>query len=138
MSLSGKARRTKGVVGEREVRHAFDTAGFLIRGLEDTGDHLVLVRHGLTLHVESKRQERIEILRWSRQAEAEAPQGTLALVAYRPSREPWRVSMLLDDLIALLVSNSHLVSAHHGLGTLSPPDVLIGDACPICRPDLAR
>jgi len=102
VSLSGKARRDKGLVGEREVRHAFEQAGFDVRGLEDTGDHLVICAGGLTLHIESKRQERIQIELWSQQAEREAPQGTVPIVAYRRSRAPWRVSLQLDDLIALL------------------------------------
>ena len=101
MSLSGKGRRDKGVAGEREVRSAFERAGFEVRGLEDTGDHLVICA-GLTLHVESKRQETIRIALWSQQAEIEAPQGTVPIVAYRRSREPWRVSLLLDDFVALL------------------------------------
>ena len=97
-----KAQRDKGVRGEREVRQRFELSGFEPRGLEDTGDHLVVCSGGLTLHIESKRQEVIRIGEWSRQAEAEAPQGTMPIVAYRRSREPWRVSMRLDDFLLLL------------------------------------
>jgi hypothetical protein len=108
MSLSAKGRRDKGVKGEREVRKVFETAGFEVRGLEDTGDHLVICA-GLTLHIESKRAETLRLPLWSRQAEAEAPQGTVAVVAYRRSREPWRASLLLDDLIAILAADHRLV-----------------------------
>ena len=132
MSLSGKGRRTKGVKGEREVAQRFEVGGFEVRGLEGSGDHLIMTGSGLTLHVESKRQERIEILRWSRQAEAEAPQGVLPLVAYRPSHEPWRISMRLDDFVALLLANSQLVSEHHSVGFTTPEGALIGDECPVC------
>ena len=106
MSLTGKGRRDKGVRGEHEVAEAFREGGFELRGLESSGDHLVVVtRDGLfrtLLHVESKRQEKIRILEWSRQAEAERPPATVAVVAYRPSREPWRVSLLLDEFVDLL------------------------------------
>lgn len=102
---SGRMRRAKGVRGEREVALAFERGGMTVRGLEGQGDHLVVLGPTLTLHVESKRQERIEIDRWSHQAEAEAPQGTVPIVAYRRSREPWRVALLLDDLIALITWN---------------------------------
>jgi hypothetical protein len=99
-----KAQRDKGLRGELEVKHVFAHAGFAPRGLEGQGDHLVLCGHGLTLHVESKRQEVIRIADWSKQAEAEAPQGTIPIVAYRRSREPWRVSIKLDDLIDILIA----------------------------------
>ena len=97
-----KSQRDKGLRGEREVAKAFELAGFPVRGLEGSGDHLVVCSADLTLHVESKRHEALRMGDWSKQAEAEAPQGTVPVVAYRRSREPWRVSLLLDDFVALL------------------------------------
>lgn len=102
MSLSGKGRRDKGVRGEREVALAFEKARYQVRGLEAEGDHLVVCADWLTLHIEAKRQEKLRLPEWSRQAEAEAPQGTVPIVAYRASREPWRVSLKLDDFIEIL------------------------------------
>lgn len=102
MSLSGKGRRTKGVVGEREVRKLAEAEGLAVRGLEGEGDHLVVCADALTLHLEVKRQERIEILRWCRQAEAEAPPGTVPIVVFRPSHEPWRAVLNFSYLLALL------------------------------------
>lgn len=145
MSLSAKGRRDKGVAGEREVRQRFELGGFEVRGLEGEGDHLVICEGGLTLHVESKRQETLRLPLWSQQAEAEAPQGTLPLVAYRRSREPWRVSLRLDDFIALLVTEKgapvvdamnrelsllRLLVEHHAVGALD--GLHIGDQCPLC------
>jgi len=98
-----KKSRDKGLSGEREVRHVFEAAGFPVRGLEGLGDQLVVCATGLTLHVEVKRAEALRMTDWSKQAEEEAPQGTLPLLIYRRNREPWRVSIRLDDLIALLV-----------------------------------
>jgi hypothetical protein len=97
-----KKSRDKGLSGEREVRHAFETGGLPVRGLEGLGDQLVVCATGLTLHIEVKRAERITIGEWTRQAETEAPQGTVPIVVYRRNREPWRASLKLDDLIAML------------------------------------
>lgn len=97
-----KKSRDKGLVGEREVKAAFQLAGFDARGTEGQGDHLVVCAAGVTLHVEVKRAEALRMSDWSKQAEGEAPQGTLPLLIYRRSREPWRVSIKLDDLLALL------------------------------------
>jgi Holliday junction resolvase len=98
-----KRSRDKGLVGEREVKHAFQVAGFDARGTEGQGDHLVVCGGGVVLHIEVKRAETLRLPDWTRQAESEAAQGTLPLVIYRRSREPWRVSIKLDDLLALLV-----------------------------------
>lgn len=94
--------RDKGLVGEREVKHAFAAGGFDARGTEGQGDHLIVCGSGLVLHIEVKRAETLRLPDWTRQAEGEAPQGTVPVVCYRSNREPWRVSMKLDDLIALL------------------------------------
>lgn len=98
----GKAERSKGLRGELEVRHAFEDAGLAVHGLDGQGDHLVICANGLTFHVESKRQETLHLDRWSRQAETEAQEGATPLVVYRRSREPWRVSLRLEDLLALI------------------------------------
>jgi len=103
--MSGRGRRNKGILGEREVRNLLVDAGWDVRGLESEGDHLALrLRDGvpMMLHVETKRQETLRPDAWSRQAEAEAPLGTVPVVAYRRSHEPWRVLLRLDEFLALL------------------------------------
>lgn len=97
-----KKSRDKGLLGELQVRHVFEEAGFPVRGLEGLGDQLVVCGDAVTLHVEVKRAEHLRMSEWSKQAESEAPPGVVPLVVYRRNREPWRVSILLDDLIALL------------------------------------
>jgi len=109
MTTSYKGRRDKGIVGEREVMRVLTDAGFDVRGLEGKGDHLAMkeegprfqIRHYL-FHIEVKRQETLRPDEWSHQSEAEAPQGSVPVVVYRRSREPWRVSIKLDDLLRLL------------------------------------
>ena len=51
------------------------------------------------LHIEVKRQERLQIPAWCRQAE-EAGRDMLPVVVFRSSGEPWRVVQRLDDWLA--------------------------------------
>jgi hypothetical protein len=111
----GKAQRDKGLLGEREVRHAFEDAGFTVRGLEGEGDNLAF-RDGLTFHLETKRRERLALPEWIRQAEAEAPSHATPLVVYRRSREPWRVVLPLSEFLQLVGEESPCAEA-----TGSPP-----------------
>ena len=98
----GKAERDKGLRGEREVRHEFESAGFVVRGLEGEGDNLVFVTSGITLHVETKRQETLKLPLWIRQAEAEAPEQAVPIVVYRKSRDEWSVDLRLSEFLAIL------------------------------------
>src|SRR5262245_46038383 len=98
----GKRERDKGLRGENEVRHIFEAAGFQARGLEGQGDKLVIVSYETILHVEVKRQEVLRIDLWSRQAEAECAEEATPVVIYRRSREPWRVSLRLQEFLPLL------------------------------------
>ena len=97
-----KRERDKGLRGEREVRALVEQQGLAARGLEGQGDHLVVCADALTLHLEVKRQERIEIAKWCRQAEADAPAGTVPIVVFRRSKEPWRATLDFGHLLALL------------------------------------
>lgn len=99
-----KKERDKGVAGEREVATILRNSGAVIRSLEASGDHLVVseLENGPDLHLEVKRQERIQIELWCRQAEAECPPGCIPIVVWRRSRQPWRVTLTLEDLIRLL------------------------------------
>jgi hypothetical protein len=113
-----RSERAKGLKGEHEVRELYERHGFEVRGLEGTGDHLALLhgietlpggvtwansaRRPLTIHSESKRQETARPWQWWAQAEAEAPAGTLAVVAFRRNRSPWLALADLDRLAAAL------------------------------------
>lgn len=80
----------------------FQSAGFEVRGLEASGDHLVACRDGLILHSEVKRHERIRLPEWLRQAAEEAPAGAVPVVSFRQSRGEWYVAMRLAELVELL------------------------------------
>lgn len=98
----GAMSRNKGVRSEREVELRFQDAGFTTeRALSGrrqiAGDINVA---GLALEV--RRRERIDIARWCAEHEAETPEHLTPIVVWRKSREPWRVSLTLDDFLDLL------------------------------------
>lgn len=113
--MSGRERR-KGVAGEREVAAILAAHGWIVRGLEGQGDHLAIRERLVTmpggdlhahllreaLHVEVKRQERLQLWQWVAQADAEAPPGTVPVVAFRRSRDEWRACLSLADLLRLI------------------------------------
>lgn len=85
--------RAKGLRGERDVRSLMELYGWTVRGLEGEGDHLAL-RGGLVLHLECKNQAGLRLPLWIRQAEAEAPEGTVPVVAYKHAAR-WRADLPL-------------------------------------------
>lgn len=93
--------RRKGVVGEREVLELLEAHGFVVRGLEASGDHLAL-GHGLVLHVETKRHETARPWAWFAQAREEAPPATMPLVAFRRNRSRWLALVDLEELLVEL------------------------------------
>ena len=96
-----KASRSKGVRGEAEVRALYAQAGLTVRGLEDSGDHLVLGGRRL-VHSECKRQEVARPWLWWEQAESETEASAMTVVPFRRNRSPWLAIVRLDDLAELL------------------------------------
>lgn len=94
--------RRKGVKGEAEVAAIWRAAGFEVRGLEGLGDHVVVCGNGVLIHSEVKRQERLQLPAWLRQAKAEAPPGAVAVVAFRQSRGEWYACLNLHAFAELL------------------------------------
>jgi hypothetical protein len=99
-----RRERDKGVHGEREVAELWRRHGAAVRGLEATGDHLVITpgQYGPTLHSEVKRQETARPWLWFEQASSEAPPGTLAIVHMRRNRSPWLALVDAEELAELL------------------------------------
>ncbi len=103
--------RAKGVNGEREVANVWKAHGLEVRGLEGSGDHLVIRGNRPsddgkqwlpTIHSEVKRHERLRLPEWLAQAAAEAPAGTIPVVSFRQSRGRWYACLPLDDLAELV------------------------------------
>lgn len=98
-----RRERDKGRKGEREVAVAWEKHGLTVRGLEGTGDHLVVAGTRL-VHCESKRQETARPWAWWEQATSEAPAGAIPVVAFRRSKSSWLAIVELDTLAELLAA----------------------------------
>lgn len=96
--------RAKGAAGERELSKYLNEHWGLDthRGTQDRGAEAADVVGLPGYWVECKRVERIQMLAWCRQAERDAPASVAPLVVWRPSREPWRVTLGLDDFLSAI------------------------------------
>jgi hypothetical protein len=96
--------RNKGARGEREVAKLFESRGWeAVRtpasgGMQWKGD----LQHNIPgLHTEIKFCEKWCIPAWIKQAEADAPEGTVPAVILRRSRDIWRILVPLDHYLDL-------------------------------------
>ena len=87
---------------EREVAAAWEQAGYAVRGLEGSGDHLVIGEDGLLIHSEAKRQERVRLPEWWAQCTGEAPAGAVPVLTLRWSRGEMLSVVRTADLIRLV------------------------------------
>lgn len=92
--------RSKGTTFEREVAAAFEQAGFQVRGLESGGDHFVVSGHGVTMHGEAKRHERLRLVPWLAQQDRDCPKGMRRFLAFRVSQQPAYVVEPLAQFVA--------------------------------------
>jgi hypothetical protein len=108
----------KGKVGERELAHALNSLfqssarrGKQFSGLE--GEDVV----GLDgVHIECKRVEKLNLQDAMKQSVRDAAEGKVPTVFHRRNRQPWLVTVRLEDLPAL-------VSALHKLLVVEGSDV---------------
>lgn len=120
----GKSQRDKGARGEREIVDILKQYGFTGRrtplsgGMVWKGD---LEHNLLSLHIEIKRQERLHLPAWHRQAEDDCPAGKVPCVVYRRNKEPWRISMPFDWFVALAQRYRYLCDEHNVEGSIYWP-----------------
>lgn len=105
----GRSQREKGRRGELEVRDIFRAAGFECDRTPNSGGlHIPadldvrLNGESCGLHVESKRHERVRLEDWIAQAESDAPDDCVPIVAWRRNRMSWRADVDLEWLVAAL------------------------------------
>ncbi len=108
------ATRRKGLDAEREVADVWKAHGLEVRNLEGTGDHLVIAPpfycpdaapngwRGAMIHSEVKRQERLKLPEWLKQACAECPNGAIPVVSFRQNGGEWFACLRLADLAELV------------------------------------
>lgn len=94
--------KRKGNAGERELLGILSSHGEAQRN-----DQTFVGGHGnpdisfsigdQRFHVEAKRTERLNLHAAIKQAEADAAEETIPVVAHRRNREPWYLTIKLDD-----------------------------------------
>lgn len=99
--MSGRRSRSKGANGEREVAQILRGRGF-----EATRNRVGVTAQDLLhniagVHIEVKRQEKLQIPMWLRQAEGDCPADSIPVLVYRKSNEPWRVVIPLSHYLDL-------------------------------------
>lgn len=102
------ASRPKGHRGELEVRDLIRAYGWPECGRNSDGNPQAL-RGDLSdgppgYHFEVKRAERITIHEWTQQAERDAADGDVPIVAYRRNRDAWRAVVPLQTLLDLIAN----------------------------------
>lgn len=99
-----KTERDKGRKGEAEVAELYRRRGIDVRGLESSGDHLVVCSASadLVIHSEVKRQETARVWAWWEQASSETEAGAITVVHFRRNRSPWLALIEAEQLAELV------------------------------------
>ena len=93
----------KGKAGELELSHILREHGYDTRrgqqycGADGSADVIGLPY----MHIECKRVEKLNLDAAMAQARIDAREGEMPCVMHRKNREPWKVTMLLDDWIEI-------------------------------------
>lgn len=101
--------RTKGKRGELELAKALRLYGYDARrgqqynGGADSPDVIGLPG----VHIEVKRVERLNLTEAYAQAFRDAAPGEISAVFHRKNREPWMVTVTLEDFLKLYEGGSH-------------------------------
>lgn len=100
MSINSRA---KGCVGEREIANILKGYGYdTRRGQQFSGKNGDADVVGLPhIHLEIKRVERLVIEKAMIQSRSDAREGEIPVVMHRKNRQPWLVTMDLEDWMKL-------------------------------------
>lgn len=100
--------KKKGTAGENELAEILRAAGIrayrndqIFRGGKENPDVFAEIGF-LRLHIEVKRQERLNVPEAVHQAERDAAEGYFPVVAHRRNREKWLVTMPLEPLLVIM------------------------------------
>jgi len=101
--MNGRGKRAKGAGAEREIAAILtDHLGFVVKRnlgqARDGGDDITVGQYRL----EIKRQERLQVDKWSEQVEACASAGEVPVLMYRRNGQPWRVCLRLEHFIPMM------------------------------------
>lgn len=95
--------RDKGKRGELELAHALQKFGYdARRGQQFTGIHGDADVLGLPgIHIECKRVEKLNVHEAMKQSARDARGDEIPVVMHRKNREPWLVTMFIEDFMRL-------------------------------------
>ena len=106
--------KSKGTRGEHEIEKILQELGIRAyrndqifkggKGNPDVSAELA----GIPLHIEVKRCERLNVPEAMHQAERDAMENALPVVAHRRNREKWMITLRLDDLLEVLSAKNVL------------------------------
>lgn len=102
--MSGRTSQRKGADGEREIVSILQAHGYPAQRGGSLTYGTVPDVYGLPgLHLEIKRRERLDLYGAYRQSVEDARrfQDGRPVVVHRRSREPWMVTLALDDSLAI-------------------------------------
>ena len=95
--------RAKGAAGERELAKILREHGYNTRRGQQysgaNGDADVVGLPGI--HIECKRVQALNLTKAMEQAERDSLDGEAPAVFHRKNREPWRVTMNLEDWLTM-------------------------------------
>ena len=102
-------RRDKGARGEVELANILKEYGYPARrGVQYSGIHGDADVIGLPeIHIECKRVEKLNIHDAMKQSARDARGGEIPVVMHRKNREPWLVTMFIEDFIRLYKEWKH-------------------------------
>lgn len=104
----GRSSKRKGKIGELEVVNLLKAAGFnahrSVQYCGATGDAPDVVVEGLPIYIEVKRVERLNLKKAYQQAVHDSKENgnnKIPVVFHRRSRQPWMVTVSLNDFLKL-------------------------------------
>ena len=101
-SATGRRSKRKGAAGELELAKVLQSYGYEARrGYQFDGKDVADVIGLPGIRIECKRVEKLNLLAALRQAERDAKGDEIPAVFHRRNREPWQVTMALDDWMTL-------------------------------------
>ncbi len=106
--------KAKGTRGEHEIEKILQAYGIrayrndqIFKGGKGNPDVSAEIA-GIPLHIEVKRCERLNVPEAMHQAERDAAEHTLPVVAHRRNRESWMLTLRLSDLLDILSEKNAL------------------------------
>lgn len=94
--------RAKGMRGENELAKILTAHGYDCHRTGQTDGRLVADVVGLPgIHIEVKRAQKLNLTAALQQADRDAKRDELPAVFHRRNREPWQVTMTLDNWLKL-------------------------------------